>query len=136
MPPKSPDVEHFPAARASMPTRSSPPSTKRQVELQNQAERRYGLRFRGVVANDVARWGLDNSDFEPTLRTIFAEIRLSPRSFPPKHDELDGARSAHIAFRGKTWCVVYDVDEDYFEVMVLSIGPHHAAYRKAARRRR
>ncbi len=106
------------------------------MELQHQAEPHYGLRFRGLVASDVARWGLDNADFEPTLRTIFVEIRLSPRSFPPKHDELDGARSAHITFRGKTWCIVYDVDEDYFEVMILSIGPHDIAYREAARRRR
>jgi mRNA-degrading endonuclease YafQ of YafQ-DinJ toxin-antitoxin module len=61
---------------------------------------------------------------------------LSPRSFPPKKGELKGARSAHITFRGQTWCVVYDVDDDYFEVMVLAIGPHDVAYRKAARRRR
>jgi mRNA-degrading endonuclease RelE of RelBE toxin-antitoxin system len=78
---------------------------------------------------------MTNDDFVPTLDILVAELESNPKQFPSKTDELAGARAADLRYRGKTWRVVFDVDDDFFEVRILAIGPHDKAYREAARRR-
>jgi mRNA-degrading endonuclease RelE of RelBE toxin-antitoxin system len=87
------------------------------------------------VALDVARWGSQNADFVPTLEQLESELESNPKQFPPKRHDLAGARAAELVYRGKMWRVVFDVDDDVLEVLVLSIAPHDRAYRQAERRR-
>jgi mRNA-degrading endonuclease RelE of RelBE toxin-antitoxin system len=96
----------------------------------------YEVSYWPSVAQDVATWGLDNADFVPTLDELLNELETNPKQYPAKHDELAGARAADVEYRGQTWRVVFDVDDDFLEVFVLAIGPHDQAYRTAARRRR
>jgi mRNA-degrading endonuclease RelE of RelBE toxin-antitoxin system len=84
----------------------------------------------------VQRWGLANEDFRPTLEELLTELEINPYQFPVKrHGKLDGARAADIAYRGDVWRVVFDVDDDYREVVILAIAEHDEAYRLADRRR-
>ena len=64
------------------------------------------------------------------------ELEKNPKQFPTKQKELAGARAADLTYRGETWRVVFDVDDDFGEVQVLSVAPHDVAYRQATRRRR
>lgn len=84
----------------------------------------------------MASWGAENADFVPTLDELLDELETNPKQYPRKHDELAGARAAEVIWRGATWRVVFDIDDDFLEVFVLAIGPHDEAYRDAARRRR
>lgn len=81
------------------------------------------------------RWGLENQDFMPTLDELIDELETNPKQFPPKTGKLAGARAADVLYRGATWRVIFDVDDDYLEVTILAIAPHDVAYREAERRR-
>ncbi len=84
----------------------------------------------------MQRWGLANADFQPTLEGLLTELETNPYQFPVKrHGKLDGARAAEITYRGTIWRVVFDVDDDYREVVILAIAEHDEAYRQAERRR-
>lgn len=84
----------------------------------------------------MQRWGLANEDFRPTLEELLAELETNPNQFPVKrHGKLAGARAADITYRGNVWRVVFDVDGDYREVVILAIAEHDEAYRLAERRR-
>lgn len=72
---------------------------------------KYDVSYRPVVAQDVARWGLDNADFTPTLDQLIKELETNPHQFPLKYDELAGARVAELVYRGQTWRAVFDIDE-------------------------
>jgi len=78
----------------------------------------------------VQRWGLDNPDFVPPLVELLAAIQENPYQFPEKRGALAGARAAHLAFRGRTWRLIYDVDDYAREVYVLAIGEHDEAERR------
>jgi mRNA-degrading endonuclease RelE of RelBE toxin-antitoxin system len=99
-------------------------------------DRAWVVRFKRAVAVDVQRWGLANEDFAPTLEQLIAALELDPYQFPEKHGgRLADARAADLAYRGRTWRAVYDVDDDFHEVYILAIGEHSAAYDDAERRR-
>jgi mRNA-degrading endonuclease RelE of RelBE toxin-antitoxin system len=98
-------------------------------------DREFRILYAPQVALDVQRWGLDNTDFLPTLEEIFSDLETNPYQFPVKHDKLAGARAAEIHYRGDVWRIVFDVDDDFREVRILAIGEHDASYRAAERRR-
>ena len=83
----------------------------------------------------MVRWGLQNADFVPTLDQLIDELEINPKQFPLKTGKLAATRAAEVFYRGATWRVVFEVDDDYLEVMILAIGPHDVAYRAAERRR-
>jgi mRNA-degrading endonuclease RelE of RelBE toxin-antitoxin system len=84
----------------------------------------------------VQRWGLANADFRPTLEELLTELEANPYQFPVKrHGKLAGARAADVTYRGDVWRVVFDVDDEYREVVILAIAKHDEAYRQAERRR-
>jgi mRNA-degrading endonuclease RelE of RelBE toxin-antitoxin system len=98
-------------------------------------DRGWDVRFKRAVVVDVQRWGLENPDFIPTLAELLEALRTNPYQFPEKHGDLAGARAAELTYRGRTWRLVYDVDDYAREVYVLAIGEHDEAYDDAERRR-
>jgi mRNA-degrading endonuclease RelE of RelBE toxin-antitoxin system len=98
-------------------------------------DRGWDVRFKRAVVVDVQRWGLDSPDFVPTLAELLESLRTDPYQFPEKHGGLAGARAADLTYRGRTWRLVYDVDDYVREVYVLAIGEHDEAYDDAERRR-
>jgi mRNA-degrading endonuclease RelE of RelBE toxin-antitoxin system len=97
--------------------------------------RGWDVRFKRAVVVDVQRWGLENSDFVPTLAELLEALRSNPYQFPEKRGKLAGVRAADLTYRGQTWRLVYDVDDYAREVYVLAIGKHDEAYDDAERRR-
>jgi mRNA-degrading endonuclease RelE of RelBE toxin-antitoxin system len=114
---------------------TKPPGTSRKgtVLLDDRA---WGVRFTRAVSTELLRWGLANPDFRPTLQELLEELALNPYQFPEKRrGKLVGARAADLRFRGKTWRLVFDIDEEYREIFILAIGEHDKAYDDAERRR-
>jgi mRNA-degrading endonuclease RelE of RelBE toxin-antitoxin system len=98
-------------------------------------DRGWDVRLKRAVVVDVQRWGTDNADFVPTLADLLDALRTNPYQFPEKHGALAGARAADLAYRGRTWRLVYEIDDYAREVFVLAIGEHDAAYDEAEKRR-
>jgi mRNA-degrading endonuclease RelE of RelBE toxin-antitoxin system len=98
-------------------------------------DRAWDVRFKRAVLIDVQRWGLDNPDFVPSLAELIEAIHVDPYQFPEKRGALAGARAADLAFRGRTWRLIYDIDDYAREVYILAIGEHDEAYDDAERRR-
>ena len=98
-------------------------------------DREWDVRLKPSVAIDVQRWGLGNLDFVPTLAELLQALKMNPYQFPEKRGTLAGARAAELNYRGRTWRLVYDVDDYAREVYVLAIGEHDEAYGDAERRR-
>ncbi len=109
--------------------------TRQRPQRPEKEELEYEVRYWPSVGQNVVTWGMENADFVPTLDELLRELETNPKQYPTKHDDLAGARAADILYRGHTWRVVFDVDDDFLEVYVLAIGPHDKAYRDAARRR-
>jgi mRNA-degrading endonuclease RelE of RelBE toxin-antitoxin system len=98
-------------------------------------DREWDVRLKRAVVVDVQRWGLDNPDFVPTLARLLEAVRANPYQFPEKYGRLAGARAADLTCRGRTWRLIYDVDDYAHEVYILAIGEHDEAYDDAERRR-
>jgi mRNA-degrading endonuclease RelE of RelBE toxin-antitoxin system len=98
-------------------------------------DREWDVRFKRAVLVDVQRWGLENPDFIPTLAELVELLRTNPYQFPEKRGTSAGARAADLTYRGRTWRLVYEVDDYAREVYVLAIGEHDDAYDDAERRR-
>lgn len=97
-------------------------------------DRAFVVSLKPIVALDVQRWGLANEDFRPTLEELLIELETNPYQFPVKRrGKLHGARAADITYR--VWRVVFDIEDDDHEVVVLAMAAHDDAYRQAERRR-
>jgi hypothetical protein len=70
----------------------------------------------------VVRWGLESADFVPTLEELIDELETNPKQFPPKSGKLAGTRAAEVFYRGTTWRVVFDVDDDFSKSRSLQSG--------------
>ena len=126
--------------RESASATSSQPPTKlpgdRDGSRYHDDHDRYLVTGEPSVLETIVQWGLENDDFEPTLLELLDVLERDPKQFPPKRDDLEGARAAHLMYRGKKYVAVFDADDDVLEVYLWSLDEHNAAYRTAERRRR
>jgi mRNA-degrading endonuclease RelE of RelBE toxin-antitoxin system len=83
----------------------------------------------------LAKFGLANPAFRPTLAALVASLKRDPKRYPKKSGQLADARAASLRYRGReSWRAVFRVDEGERTVLVLSFGPHDDAYDAAKRR--
>jgi mRNA-degrading endonuclease RelE of RelBE toxin-antitoxin system len=83
----------------------------------------------------LAKFGLANPTFRPTLAHLVAELKRDPKQFPKKSGKLANARAASLRYRGReSWRAVFRLDEANRTVFVMSLGPHDDAYADAERR--
>ena len=86
------------------------------------------------VAKDVARYGLRDIRFTPSLRELIDALAANPKQFEKKKGKLKAARAADLQFKNVTFRAVFILDEAARTVSILSLDPHDEAYRNAKRR--
>jgi mRNA-degrading endonuclease RelE of RelBE toxin-antitoxin system len=81
----------------------------------------------------VARHGLEDPDFNPTIAEVIAELERDPKQFEKKFGKLAGIRAAPLRYRNAPWRMPFLIDERTRIVTVITIDKHDAAYRAASR---
>jgi len=113
---------------------TKPPDDRGESRYHDDRDR-YLVTGEPSVLETIVQWGLENDDFEPTLFELLDELERDPKQYPPKRDKLEGARAAHLMYRGKRYVAVFDIDDDVLEVYLWALDEHDLAYRAAQRRR-
>jgi mRNA-degrading endonuclease RelE of RelBE toxin-antitoxin system len=95
----------------------------------------YKLKFRPVAAKDLHK--LVKKDKELGAHIINGQIPQllnNPYAGRAKHGDLEGIRSKDFNFRGITYRILYEINDDI--VRIYAVGIQDVAYRKAKTRKR
>ncbi|HTV74789.1 MAG TPA: hypothetical protein VME66_13920 [Candidatus Acidoferrales bacterium] len=117
---------------------SSTRSTKAQDTLPSDTPKpddpAWRVEFQPRVARTIARFGIANADFNPTIAELILELEREPKQFPKKTGKLSAMRAASLRYHTTAWRLVFVLDERQKLVIVIAFDRHDEAYRDAARR--
>jgi mRNA-degrading endonuclease RelE of RelBE toxin-antitoxin system len=126
------------AKKTSMPGASSKQSTKQQgtppSDIPKPDAPGWHVELQPQVARTVARLGITNADFNPTIAELILELERDPKQFPKKTGKLAAVRAAPLRYRDAAWRVVFTLNEREKVVVVIALDKHDEAYRDAGRR--
>lgn len=104
---------------SSMPMRSSTQST-RQTRFDTVVpggQKPWHVKLYRDVGKLVAKIGLEDRRFCPTLRELVDALKANPKQFPKKKGKLKDARAAELSFKGVTFRAVFTLNEGTREVL-------------------
>ena len=97
-------------------------------------DRVYRVDLHPRVAKTIARHGIENDDFSPTIIAMIVDLEADPKRYEKKSGDLADARSYRLRYRNAAWRAVFTVDDDARVVRIIALDRHDEAYRDAARR--
>lgn len=94
----------------------------------------WQVEFQPSVARRVAKLGIANPDFNPTIAEVLLELERDPKQFEKKSGKLAKMRAVELRYRNAVWRLVFTLDEKECVVICIALDKHDEAYRSAERR--
>jgi mRNA-degrading endonuclease RelE of RelBE toxin-antitoxin system len=94
----------------------------------------WAVELHRSVGKFIARCGISNPRFSPTLGELVDALEANPKQFPKKKGKLKSARAANLTFQNVAYRAVFILDENEHRVLVVALDEHDKAYDHAERR--